>query len=302
MSQTKSLTGQYRFAVATSCCTVLLLIAGALVTSNDAADSVPDWPLAYHKLIPPLVGGIRYEYTHRLLAALVSILTLTLAIWVTKSETRPLAKRLGWMALGLVICQAILGGIRVLEGHPAVSATAHATLAEIFFVTIVGLTLYLSPWWQQNSPTLDDSSQPSATELATWTATAIFVQIILGACFRHGALGIIPHGAFATVVLFMVIWTGIGIKRQFGNVRELRKGVALLHAFIGTQILLGIAAYWVVVKAADEPQPTLLYVTFTVAHVLVGALALAAAVLLMLSCHRLIRPQSEAMHAEGARI
>ena len=41
---------------------------GALVTSNNAADSVPDWPLAYGKLVPPLVGGIRFEYTHRLLA------------------------------------------------------------------------------------------------------------------------------------------------------------------------------------------------------------------------------------------
>ena len=74
MSDTKSLSGVYRFAVATSCCTILLLVAGALVTSNDAADSVPDWPLAYHRIIPPLVGGIRYEYTHRVLAGLVSIL------------------------------------------------------------------------------------------------------------------------------------------------------------------------------------------------------------------------------------
>ncbi len=47
--------------------------AGALVTSNDAADSVPDWPLAYGRLIPPLVGGIRYEFAHRVAAALVAI-------------------------------------------------------------------------------------------------------------------------------------------------------------------------------------------------------------------------------------
>src|SRR5271155_2702746 len=98
MSDTKSLRGVYRFAVATSCCTILLLVAGALVTSNDAADSVPDWPLAYHRIIPPLVGGIRYEYTHRVLAGLVSVFTLILAVWLTRIETRPLAKRLGWTA------------------------------------------------------------------------------------------------------------------------------------------------------------------------------------------------------------
>src|ERR1700676_108635 len=114
MSDSQNLRGVYRFAVATSCCTVLLLMAGALVTSNNAADSVPDWPLAYGKLVPPMVGGIRFEYTHRVLAGLVSILTLTLAIWLTRAEKRPLAKRLGWTALALVIAQAVLGGIRVL--------------------------------------------------------------------------------------------------------------------------------------------------------------------------------------------
>src|ERR1700722_4221846 len=95
---TDSSRGAHRFAVITAATTILLLIAGALVTSNDAADSVPDWPLAYHRIIPPLVGGIRYEYTHRVLAALVSLLTLALAISLMRSAARPLAKRLGWTA------------------------------------------------------------------------------------------------------------------------------------------------------------------------------------------------------------
>ena len=80
MSEGQTLRGVYRFAIATSCCTVLLLMAGALVTSNNAAESVPDWPLAYGKLIPPMIGGIRFEYAHRVMAALVSIMTLILAV------------------------------------------------------------------------------------------------------------------------------------------------------------------------------------------------------------------------------
>src|SRR6516225_11411949 len=136
--------GAYRLAVLTSCCTVLLLMAGALVTSNDAADSVPDWPLAYGKLIPPLVGGIRFEYTHRLIAGIVAILTLILAIWLTFARLprlpagagRPAAKPLGWLALILVLAQAGLGALRVEEVHPMLSATAHATLAQIFFMTL----------------------------------------------------------------------------------------------------------------------------------------------------------------------
>src|SRR5579863_536236 len=152
--------GLHRFAVATASCTILLLMAGALVTSNDAADSVPDWPLAYGKLIPPLIGGIRFEYAHRVAAGTVAIMTLILAVWLTFAKFRPLAKALGWVALVLVLAQATLGALRVYEFHPMLSATAHATLAQVYFITIVGLSLYLSPWWQGDLPRLEDTGSP----------------------------------------------------------------------------------------------------------------------------------------------
>jgi cytochrome c oxidase assembly protein subunit 15 len=295
---TNSSGGAHRFAVITAGTTVLLLMAGALVTSNDAADSVPDWPLAYHKLIPPLVGGIRFEYAHRLLAALVSILTLILALWIQRADRRPLARKLGWTALGLVIAQALLGGFRVLEGYPAVSATAHATLAQIFFMTLVGLALYLSDWWQRDLPQLNDTGEPPVRALATWTTLAILVQLILGAAFRHGAFGTGPHALDphlfgAGIVLVMVIFTGKVAKGRFRNVREIRTCLALMHSFLGIQILLGLAAWWAVLQAVDAVQPTSTYVTLTVAHVLGGALTLAASVLLTLTCARLIRPVAE---------
>jgi cytochrome c oxidase assembly protein subunit 15 len=280
--------GVYRFAVATSCCTILLLMAGALVTSNNAADSVPDWPLAYGRIIPPLIGGIRFEYTHRVLAGLVSILTLILAVWITASERRPLAKRLGWTALALVLAQAALGGFRVLEGFPSISATAHATLAQIFFITLVGLSLYLSPWWQSELSPLEDRGSPRLRVLGTWMVIAILVQLVLGAAFRHGAFGIVPHLVGAGVVAVMVIWAGAAAKHRFRQVSDLRRATILLHSFFGIQILLGGAAWWAVVGAADAVQPTYIYVTLTVAHVLGGALTLAAAVVFTLTCFRLI--------------
>jgi heme a synthase len=280
--------GPYRFAVATACCTIFLMMAGAMVTSNGAADSVPDWPLAYHRLIPPLIGGIRFEYTHRVLAGLVSIMTLALAIWITTAERRPLAKKLGWTALVLVIAQAALGGFRVLEGYPSISATAHATLAQIFFITVVGTSLYLSSWWQSDLPTLEDHGSPSVRLLASLMTASILVQLVLGAAFRHGAFGIVPHLIGAGVVTFMIIFAAAVAKRRFREVREIRRATILLHAFFGIQLLLGGAAWWAVVRAADESQPTVTYATLTVAHVLGGALTLAAAVIFTLTCFRLI--------------
>ena len=61
----------FRFAQATAAMTFVLLIAGGLVTSTDSGLAVPDWPLSYGTLLPPMVGGIRYEHTHRVIAALV---------------------------------------------------------------------------------------------------------------------------------------------------------------------------------------------------------------------------------------
>src|ERR1700732_927885 len=165
MPESEKSPGVHRFAVVTAGVTVLLLMAGALVTSNDAADSVPDWPLAYGRIIPPLVGGLRYEFAHRVFAATVSILTLILAVWLARQGTR-IARKLGWTALLLVIAQALLGALRVLEGHPAITATMHATLAQIFFVTMVSLALLTSSWWQSDLGQLDDRGSPRLRPLA----------------------------------------------------------------------------------------------------------------------------------------
>lgn len=302
MSETQ-IHGVHRFAVLTAGTTVLLLMAGALVTSNDAADSVPDWPLAYGRLIPPLVGGIRFEFTHRVIAGIVAVLTTILAIWLARVEPQRAARRLGWTALTLVFAQAILGGIRVLHGHPAQVATAHAILAQIFFLSVVSLAVCTSEWWRLSSPQLDDSGSPRLRALAVWTTAAIFVQIILGAAFRHGAFGILPHIIGAVVVLFFVIWVGRTVRVRFGQSRDLRRCVAFLHAFFGTQFILGGAAYWAVLTVQGAAQPTLTYVIISVAHVLFGALTLAASLLLTLSCFRLIRVISPlaADSAERAR-
>ncbi len=294
----------HRFAVLTSGCIVLLLMAGALVTSNDAGLAVPDWPLSYGTLMPPMVGGIFWEHGHRMIATGVGFLTVILAILLAMREPRAWVRKLGWTALGLVIAQGLLGGLTVKLLLPPPVSTAHATLAQLFFVTILSISFFTSKWWQSELPLLDDAASPKLRTLATITTCAIFVQLILGAAFRHGAFGIQPHMVGAVVVLFLVVWTGRTVRKRFGNVRDLRRWGILLQAFLGTQILLGLAAYWAVVQAARAAQPTLVYVVLTVAHVLVGALTLASSVLLTLSCFRLIRPEglaAEDSNSAGAR-
>ena len=105
----------HRFAVFTAACTFLLLIAGALVTSNDAGLSVPDWPLSYGSLTPPMVGGIFYEHGHRMIASFVGLLSIVLAIWLWRvvapgPENQRWLRWLGVAALCAVVAQGLLGG------------------------------------------------------------------------------------------------------------------------------------------------------------------------------------------------
>src|SRR5215467_828898 len=175
----------HRFAIFLAVSTFLLLIAGALVTSNEAALSVPDWPLSYGTLTPPMVGGIRYEHTHRVVAAIVGLLTIVLAILLWWREERRWVRNLGFAAVGLVIAQGVLGGLTVLLYLHYGMPVAHACLAQIFFGIVVSLAVFTSQWWTSERPQFDDRGSPSIHTLAAANAAVIFLQVVLGAGFRH---------------------------------------------------------------------------------------------------------------------
>src|ERR1700691_3863994 len=155
----------HRYAVFTACCTFLLLIAGALVTSNDAGLSIPDWPLAYGSLTPPMVGGIRYEFTHRVIATCVGFLTVILAAWLWKVEKRAWIRWLGVAALGGVIAQGILGGMTVRMFQPPAVSAAHATLAQLFFSTLVAISVFTGSWWSGATTEAEDRGTPRVRSL-----------------------------------------------------------------------------------------------------------------------------------------
>ena len=74
--------GIHKFSIFVVCWTVLLLTAGAIVTSKDAALSVADWPTSFGRYIPPLrllTGGAFYEHSHRVIAFVLGIFVVILA-------------------------------------------------------------------------------------------------------------------------------------------------------------------------------------------------------------------------------
>ena len=280
----------HRFAIFTAGCTFLLLIAGALVTSNDAGLAVPDWPLSYGSLTPPMVGGIFYEHGHRMVATFVGLLSIVLAVWLWRVEPRRWLGWLGVSALGAVIGQGILGGLTVLFFLPPAISSAHAALAQLFFCTIVSIAIFTSSWWDRTRTSASDFGSPRIHSLAAAAVAATFVQLILGAAFRHKGFGIYPHLTGAAVVSVLVFALARALRRRFAGVPILRNASRLLYTLVGTQLLLGGAAWWSRIYGAKFPQPIPIMVNLTVIHTVMGALVLASLVLLTLVCHRIVLP------------
>lgn len=180
----------HRFAVLTAGATFLLLIAGGMVTSTGSGLAVPDWPLSYGMLMPPMVGGVFYEHGHRMIASAVGLLTLILTIWLLAKEPRRWMRRLGIAALLAVVVQGILGGMTVKYLLPTPVSVSHAGLAEIFFGLTICLAVFSSRRWRQSPKArCEDRGLPLRT-LCLMMAGVIYIQILLGALVRHTESGL----------------------------------------------------------------------------------------------------------------
>lgn len=267
-------------------------MAGALVTSHDAGLSVPDWPTSFGSLykLPPMVGGIKWEHGHRMVAEFIGLLIIVMAIWTQRVEQRKWMRVLGWIALAAVIGQGVLGGLTVLFYLPWAISTAHATLAQTIFCAVVAMALFTSKsWLQESDPILEHGFPAGTATLTTTTAACVWVQLILGAAFRHSGIKLLPHLIGACVVAAMICWTVIRVLTYYGNVPQLRRPAQLLLALLMLQLALGFVAYVTRVQLGrDAVQPLAGMVLSTVSHVAGGALVLATSVILAIQTRRMI--------------
>jgi heme a synthase len=194
MSDSKSASWLNRFAWLTAFATLLLICSGGMVTSKGVGLAVPDWPttFGYNMFLFPVskwIGGIFFEHTHRLIASTVGMLTVILAVWLWFAEPRRRERMLGLAAVGAVILQGILGGLRVTMLKDQIGIF-HACLAQAFFALIVIIALVTSPWWHR--PVAAALRTTRTIHTAKWlqcialtTTILVYVQLALGATMRH---------------------------------------------------------------------------------------------------------------------
>jgi len=294
----------HNFAMVLACCTLFLIMAGALVTSNDAGLSVPDWPTSFGSMyrIPPMVGGVKFEHGHRMIAQTIGFLTIILAIWTQRVDRRPWMRMLGWAALGTVIAQGILGGMTVLLHLPPAVSTAHATLGQSFFCILISMALFTSKAWVEEVPErLAPEGRPALTTLSLIATVCVWLQLILGAAFRHSGMPLLPHLIGAVVVVCVTHWVAIKSIKRYRLVPSVKKTASTLLMLVGLQVVLGIGAYVTrVILSPGSKEPLLSMVVATVAHVAGGALVLATSVALAIQIHRHTAQESEsALTTEG---
>jgi heme a synthase len=292
----------HRYAKLVTVFTVLLIAAGGMVTSTGSGLSVPDWPTTYgwNMFTFPLskwVGGIRYEHSHRLIASTVGFLTIVLAFWTWRVERRRWVRMLGFLCLGAVILQGLLGGLTVLLFLPPPVSIGHAALAQIFFCLTLTLALVTSPGW---AAPVTPVSDPVLRRIAALTTAAVYTQIILGATMRHTNAGMaIPTFPLAFGHLVPPAWSpqiAIHYAHRVGalavTVGVLATAGHVLHHYRGRRELVGPAALLLVLLCSQITLGAFVVLTalnpvINTAHVVNGALVLGTSLVLTLRAYRL---------------
>ncbi|MGE0407285.1 MAG: heme A synthase [Candidatus Korobacteraceae bacterium] len=290
----KSLTTPYNgphhlFATFVACATFVLIIAGALVTSNDAGLAVPDWPTSFGSFgMPEMVGGVLFEHGHRMIAAGTGLLTIALAVWTWAVDRRVWVKKLAWGAFSTIVIQGILGGITVLHFLPPAVSTAHAVVGQSFFCIAVAIALFTGRRFLQQEPrTAVDRRRPRMVTLAMLSVAVLYVQLVLGGMFRHKGMGWEPHVINAIAVVVILTWTAVRALSYYSEIEALRRPAILMLGLMLVQLGLGFLSFVTKVihgVGAVQPQPAMVW--STVSHVAVGALLLATAVILAIQSYR----------------
>ncbi len=271
----------YSFATLVASATLILIAAGGLVTSFEAGLSVPDWPLSFGQFFPHMSGLMVWEHSHRVIAGFVGILSLVLMIWISMKDSRGWLKAMGWLTFGLVIAQALLGGLTVLMQLPPPVSIAHATIGQVFFGLLVAIAFFLSPYYENRSSAV--LPRPSGLlRLGQAVVTLIVLQLILGAAERHTHRTVAEHIGFGFVLALVVFAFIVRVLREHSRQGYLAGLAVSLGFWLVIQVFLGIGAFAFKQSMPHLSGPPLGEVVFTAAHQTAGAVILGLAVLSLL--------------------
>jgi heme A synthase len=221
---------------------------------------------------------------HRDAALPVIVLTLGLAVWLSRAGTSRWLRSVVWAAMAALILEGVLGEEAVLRRMPSTTNFFHAYLAQLFFSCTVAIAVFTSKGWIRKPDLVGDRF--SIRMMSLFVPALVLAQVALGAAYRYQAMGLLSHifGAFVVAVFVLVV--GVLVVKQYPHHRSLRPAAIALMSITGLQVLLGFAAFITLLMSNQATPPV---VVSTVTHVAAGALTLAASVVLAIQIRHHVR-------------
>jgi heme A synthase len=262
--------GLYAYSVLLAACTLVLIMMGACVTSEIRA-------LPGSTVVPPPTStSALLDQAHYIAGIAVGVLTAGLAIWIWVADRRSWMRTLGGIALLAIVAESLLGSFPIL----------HALLAPLLFALLSAIALFTSKDWARGAEPAEYGWQPSLRSIGVLLPVIVFMQIALGAAYRHNAMGVLWHIFNALLVLLLILVVGVFVIRQYPKHRSLRPAAHALVIIASTQVLLGFTVFLVLLISKGN---NLTLVISSVAHVVTGSLTLAATVIMVIQIRRHMR-------------
>lgn len=276
----------HRLALLTAGTTIVLIFVGGLVTNTGSALAVPDWPTTFGQnmfLFPwsQMIGGILYEHTHRLLGSTVGMLTVALAVSLWLREPRRWVRVLGVVAVGVVIMQGVLGGLRVVLVEHGL-AIIHACVAQVFLALVVSLAAVTGPSWNAINGRETPPADGAARTLARIAVPLIYLQLVFGAWLTHTGARLDAHLLGAAAVTISVGLLAGRVLHAPNASDALHRPARLLVTLVLVQLGLGLGAYLWRFTGISASLPFEFGLAVLVTHRLTGTLLWATAIVLAL--------------------
>ena len=172
--------GWRRLAIASFVVTYLLIVLGGVVRiTGSGMGCGDDWPMCNGRWFPPMDLPTFIEWSHRLVAALVSLLVVSLGAWGLLRRRVPGwagRARYGLAAVTLLVVQVLLGAITVWLALPPVSVILHLGTAMLLLCVLLLAALGAADGTSSSGRAADGRAR-----MATALAALVGGVVLLGA-------------------------------------------------------------------------------------------------------------------------
>jgi heme A synthase len=265
LSVVSQITGFQRLCFITCIVIFGLIVLGGVVRATDSGLGCPDWPTCHGKLIPRWEKHTLIEYSHRLTASVAGVLVLGIAAWAWRSyRTVPAVLYPVLLAVALIILQASLGAVAVLNELPPEVVALHLGLA---LAILALLALVTATAMDMERPFQGNAAGAALGRLAAAALLGTFALMLAGSYVAGAEYGlacgswplcngeVIPEGPTSVQVHFLhrllalcaglalvaLLWSAWRVRQQAPFVASL--AAAALGVYI-LQALIGAANVW----------------------------------------------------------